>query len=990
MPRREPREVTESFRIERVLKSSRSGIVFRALDPASGEAVAIKLIPPPAAAALAGCQARFVALAELLTLLQPRGVPPLSDFGFTPDGSAFLVMELVEGVRLDRIEELSPARVVGIALGVVETLATLAGKGIYHGNISPDNVLVGPGDRSFVTGLGTAALRPPGAIAGVVLEGDSAEFAPPERFDPEVGGVADWRGDLYSLALSVCALLKAEITPADAPAPAVRLPFEVAKGLRDPNVLRTALEQSLRRAPAERPASFDVLRDAFRGALGAPAPAQAATASPAPASAEAAPARVAAPPAPPQKQAPPASRKPSDAAAGAAPRGASRPAAAPPDSVSSSGLEWEEPEGAPAWLQESSPAFVLEKPEPRVIEPPAEPVRDEREDTNPVPLVRKAELPLKPKVEPPAVVPTVGAPQPLPTPALAAPPVPSPAPPPAPERPPVVAADVVPQPRVIALAPEMPPLPAAPAVAAGPGAAPAADREAPPASAPPAPPLSSVHSDRRLESTPPTGSYEVPPAAGPPAPAPVAAAPVASPDPGVAPADVEAAVEAPAEAQPRTEPVPSPPAAKPPSSGSPRRLLVAALASAAVVIVGAVGVFVGMQVLRSRQSVPVVPTPAPARPRPTAVPQPGVPPAVLASLLAAEQAVTAGDLNAAQAALDAITADDELALGPADLGRLTRIRAATNSLRLDGILDDLRTGLGSGNLKLLREAVRRVSREDEAALTADPDTSQTLDEARRAVNLLGLAGKAQQAGSDAQLLQHASALLDLVPRSSQAAELREKAASGLERDADALVQHGRFAEAEDRLDTLARYWSARPGIAQRVEKVRAAQAADQRLAALLAQAEQAERDRQPDRGLELLRSTTPPPYYEERFRQARGRLQALLQEMDSDPPVVELSPATKLEYQKNKPFVLTVRITDDHGVRSASMFVRVKGGERFQEEALVRGSGGEWRGEITPVMHQNKAVELYIVAGDQSGHTGQAGSAEAPLQLKKKWSLFGM
>jgi serine/threonine protein kinase len=936
MSTREPREVTESFRIERVLKSSRSGIVFRALDPATGEPAAIKLIPPPAVAVLAGCQARFVALAELLTLLQPRGVPPLHDFGFTPDGSAFLVMELVDGVRLDRIEDLSPARVVGIALDIADTLATLADKGIYHGNISPDNVLVGPGDRAFVAGLGTAALRPPGAIAGVVLEGDSAEFAPPERFDPEVGGAADWRGDLYSLALSVCALLKAEITPADAPCPTVRLPSDVTKGLHDPNALRVVLEQSLRRAPAERPVSFDVLRNAFRGALGAPAAAPAAAAPPAPEP-------VIAPPAPPQKQAPPTSWM-SSAAAGSAPsRGASRPAVAPPDSSSSSGLKWEEPEGAPAWLQESLPALVLEKPEPRAIEPPVVPVHDEREDTNPVPLTRKAELPLKPKLEPPAVTPTVGAPQPLPTPALvpqtAAPPAPMPAPPPAPE-------------------PERPP--------------------------------AVVLSERRLDSTPPTGSFEVPPEAVVPAPGTVAAAADVASGPDVAPAEIAAAVAAPADAQPHTEPAPAPPAAKRPPSAPTRRWLVAALATAAVVIVGAVAVFVGTQVLSSRRSAPVAPTPVPTRPRPTAAAQPGAPPAVLASLLAAEQAVTAGNLDAAQAAIDAISADDELALAPADLGRLTRARTATNSLRRGGILADLRTGLGNGNLKLLREAVRRVSREDEAALTADPDTSQTLEEARRAVNLLGLAGKAQQAGNDAQLLQHASVLLELVPRSSQAAELREKAASSLERDADALVQHGRFAEAQDHLDTLARYWSTRPGIAQRIEKVRTAQAADQQMAALLAQAEQAERDRQPDRGLELLRSATPPPYYEERFREARGRLQALLQEIDANPPAIELPAGLKLEYQKNKSFVLTVRITDDHGVKSATMLLRVKGGDAYREQPLIRGAGTAWRGEITPALHQNKAVEFYLVATDQSGHTGQAGSAEAPLQLKKKWSLFGM
>ncbi len=986
MPTREPREVTESFRIERVLKSSRSGIVFRALDPATGVPFAIKLIPPPAPAVMAACHARFVALAELVTLLQPHGVPTLHDYGFTPDGSAFLVMDLVDGMRLDRLEDLPPARVVGIALNVVETLAALAGKGVQHGNLSPDNVLVSQGDRIWVTGLGTAALRPPGTLARVVLDGEAAEFAAPERFDAASGGATDWRADLYSLALTVCSLLKAEVGSADAPAPTVRLSFEVAKGLRDPNVLRATLEQSLRRAPEGRPPSYEDLREAFRRALGAPAAAaDQPTGRRDGAREPAGPSAVAAPAAP----------------AGAAPVKAG---AAPSGPLSDSGMEWEEPEGAPKWLQESSPAFVLDKPEPRQIEPPLEPEHDEREDTNPVPLTRKAELPLKPKREAPAaappaapaaapvVAPAIGAPRPQPTPPIAAP---IPAPPPAAllprSVPPAAAPPALPAaaslaPQEVASGPVRPqPRPAPPP--AHPAGAPAALAPAPPAveaASPPAAPSAG----RPLESTPPTGSYELPGEAG----LAVAASAGAADEPPAEDA-VPPAVEAPADAVLEVAPAPPRPAAaqRPAASTAKgRRWLVVALASAAVLLAGSVGIFVGMQMLRSRQALPTAPSPVPTRPRPTAVPQPGVPQAALASIGAAEQAAATGDLDAAQAALDAITSDDELALAPTDLGRLTRVRASISGLRRDAILGDLRTGLGNGNLKVLRDAVRRITREDEAALAGDPDAGQTLDEARRAVNLYSLVTKAQQAGNDAQLLQQASALLEVVPKSSQAADLREKAASGLERDADALVQRGRFEEALGRLDTLSRYWSVRPGIGQRLERIHAAQAAEQKLATLLTEAELAERDRQPDRGLDLLRSVTPPPYYEERFRQARGRLEVLLQQLDANPPTLDIPTTPKLEYQKNKPFALTVRISDDHGVKSATLYVRIKGSDHYQDLPLVRGSGNEWRGEITPALHQNKAVEFYVVAADQSGHTGQAGSADQPLQLKKKWSLFGM
>ena len=57
--------------------------------------------------------------------------------------------------------------------------------------------------------------------------------------------------------------------------------------------------------------------------------------------------------------------------------------------------------------------------------------------------------------------------------------------------------------------------------------------------------------------------------------------------------------------------------------------------------------------------------------------------------------------------------------------------------------------------------------------------------------------------------------------------------------------------------------------------------------------------------------------------------------------------------------------------------------------ALRRTQESEWSGEITPALHENKAVEFYIVATDHSGHTGQLGSPQQPLTLKKKWGIFG-
>jgi len=920
MPTREPHEITESLRIERVLKSSRSGIVFLARDPASGDAVAVKLLPQPPARVIEACHVRFTAFAETVAALRPKGFPALRDFGFTPDGSAYLVTDVVSGERLDAVPALPPRRALGVLLEVIDAVEALAAKRQFHGNLSPDNVLLGGDDRVWVLGLGTAAFRPAGSLAPAALDAATLRFTAPELLAEggDESGI-DARCDLYSLAQIGCWLLDAEVRDPDGTRPSVRLPSAAATSLGNPEELRSALEQSLRRTRDERPTGLDGLRRALRGAL----------------------------------ETPPAA------------------AAAPGGDHEVEGIEWEEPEGAPAWLREERPVTFEVAPEPRQPEP-----RDEREDTNPVPLQRRTELPAPPVAAAAAPATPIGAPAPTPTPVIAALP-----PPPLPPSGPVAV-------------PDAPTAPAPPLVPA-PQLAPLAEPAMPAAPAPSGPlPAVAVEGDHKLDSTPPTGSYPLPAAgdaapAAPPVPPPAAGeesppAPTAPPAAEPAPTAPEAAPAAPAK--------PSAAAAKPaavrPAGG--RRRLLPLIGGGAGVLIVVLSAYVGLRMLGSRPPVDAVPSPAPVRPRATAVPQPTVSQIGLDNLQAAEEALVANDLTAAQSALEAITGDDELSFGPELLGRLTRARATVNRLRREGIVSDLQGALSAGNLRAVRDTLRRLTREDEAALAGDPDAGQTLDESRRAMNLLNLANRALQSGNFTQALENAGALAALVPRSSQAGDLREQAAAGIEREADTLAQRGQFERALERLETLSRLWSGRPGLGARVERVRAAQANHQRLEALLARAEQSAGERQPGRGLELLRSVKPPAYLEARFAEVRQRLEGVLREMDANPPVIAVPFNSKLEYSRNKVFLLTLEITDDLGVQAATVFLRIKDTEGFKEMALRRGGGTSWTAEITPALHNNKTVEFYATATDQSGHLGQLAGPQQPLVLKRKWSLFGL
>jgi tetratricopeptide (TPR) repeat protein len=318
------RELTDRYSLDRILRSTRTGSVLRATDSRSGQAVAVKLINVPSPAELVQRAPQFEKLAAALEALRHANLPQLIDSGFSTEGSAFLVMELVEGRTLD-LASGPPGRLLALLYQALNGLETLARRGIVHHNLSPDNLMLVAGsqpERIKVLGLGTAIFR--GAIAA---SPETARFSAPELTAPAPGETADWHADLYSFAYTSCQVLGAAVGPGESPV--VQLPFALSLELENSEALRQTLERALRRNPAERP-SHQEIRDAFRLALGAT------PATPAPTAEKAAgpklvlpspplPAPAAKAPAPP---APPAAPAAAPSVSAAAPASPSSPAAA--------------------------------------------------------------------------------------------------------------------------------------------------------------------------------------------------------------------------------------------------------------------------------------------------------------------------------------------------------------------------------------------------------------------------------------------------------------------------------------------------------------------------------------------------------------------------------------------------------------------------------------------------------------------------------------
>lgn len=273
------RELTDRYQLQKILKSTRFGTVLEATDIPSGRTLTIKLVTIGPSPGLDAAAPQFEKLATTLAGLGHPNLPAIVDFGFTTDGSAFLAMERLEGKGLDALAGAPPGRLLSLVGQALTGLQTLAGKGLAHHNVSPDNIFVvaGPsGERAVLLGLGTADFRPRGLKGAAALGAENARFMAPELTAGEPG--ADWRADLFSLALTACHALGATVGFGESPV--VQLPLAVSFELESDEALRQALERSLRQRSVERPTHRE-LRDALRLAIGGPAEAAVSELSPA-------------------------------------------------------------------------------------------------------------------------------------------------------------------------------------------------------------------------------------------------------------------------------------------------------------------------------------------------------------------------------------------------------------------------------------------------------------------------------------------------------------------------------------------------------------------------------------------------------------------------------------------------------------------------------------------------------------------------------------
>jgi serine/threonine-protein kinase len=180
--------------------------VWIAEDPLLSRRVAVKLLLP-ALAVDEALRLRFRNEAIAAAKLTHPGIVATYDTG-DDDGTAYIVMELVEGITLRHLiherGRLPVPEAADIASQVADAIEHAHRQGLVHRDIKPANVLVQPDGRVKVTDFGIAKaaggddLTRTGTVVG------TARYLAPEQVN---GHKVDGRADVYALGLILYEML---------------------------------------------------------------------------------------------------------------------------------------------------------------------------------------------------------------------------------------------------------------------------------------------------------------------------------------------------------------------------------------------------------------------------------------------------------------------------------------------------------------------------------------------------------------------------------------------------------------------------------------------------------------------------------------------------------------------------------------------------------------------------------------------------------------
>jgi eukaryotic-like serine/threonine-protein kinase len=276
-----------SYQLEALIGRGGMGEVWKARHKMLARDAAIKIVRPELADGMSTRQSdiairRFEREARVTASLQSPHTVYLYDFGTSRDGSFYFVMELLDGISLQRLVQTfgpqPPSRVIHLLRQVCRSLEEAHHRGLVHRDLKPSNIMVCQValdyDVAKVLDFGLVKPTTLGDFTNLTLDGVSA--GTPGYIAPEVAmGEAriDGRADLYTLGCVAYYLLTGTLVFNEA-SPTAMAVAHVQK-TPDPPSSRTELPvpadlerivlQCLAKQPGDRPAGARALSQLLDG-----------------------------------------------------------------------------------------------------------------------------------------------------------------------------------------------------------------------------------------------------------------------------------------------------------------------------------------------------------------------------------------------------------------------------------------------------------------------------------------------------------------------------------------------------------------------------------------------------------------------------------------------------------------------------------------------------------------------------------------------------
>ena len=264
------------YRLDALLGVGGMASVYRATHR-NGAIFAIKILHPEYATR-GDVRVRFLREGYIANSIRHAGVARVVDDEASESGDVYIVMELLEGVSVDRVltglgGRMPLRAVVALGLGVLDVLEAAHAASVVHRDIKPANLFVGFDGRVLLLDFGIARVYDAATTGGFTTEagivlGTPAYMAPEQASGKrsEVGA----RTDLWSLGATMFTLAAGRtvhlaengeqflLHSATRDAPAVRDVIADA-----PEPIASVLDRALAYDPAQRWADAAEMRDAL-------------------------------------------------------------------------------------------------------------------------------------------------------------------------------------------------------------------------------------------------------------------------------------------------------------------------------------------------------------------------------------------------------------------------------------------------------------------------------------------------------------------------------------------------------------------------------------------------------------------------------------------------------------------------------------------------------------------------------------------------------